>query len=106
MTRLTLILLIATGSSLAQAAESPDFAKDIRPLLERTCFRCHGPETQTNSLRLDVRQSAMEGGDNGEPAIVPGNSDSSALIRYVSGKDGTRMPPEDSDVPPWTAPEI
>jgi hypothetical protein len=106
MVRLSLIFLFVAVSSAAQAADSPDFAKQIRPLFERTCFGCHGPETQTNNFRLDVRQSVMKGGDNGEPAIVPGNSESSPLVQYVTGKNDSRMPPEDSKVAPWNKDEI
>ena len=29
---------------LARAA--PDFARDVRPILERSCYGCHGPEKQ------------------------------------------------------------
>lgn len=92
-------------STCAEAAP-PDFATEIRPLFERTCLGCHGPKKQASGLRLDVRKSALSGGDSGEPAIVPGNSTESLLVRYVAAKDGLRMPPEDSKIAPWTAEQI
>ena len=41
-----------------------DFAKDVRPILERSCLGCHGPEKQKSGYRLDVREIALRGGDN------------------------------------------
>lgn len=39
--------LLASGSSAVQAeTQAPAFRKDIRPLLEAHCFKCHGPEKQ------------------------------------------------------------
>ncbi|MCE9629099.1 MAG: PSD1 and planctomycete cytochrome C domain-containing protein [Planctomycetia bacterium] len=95
---------IATTSALAAA---PDFARDVRPIFERHCYACHGPEKQTSSYRLDVRDIAIKGGDSGEAAIVPHNSADSALVRHVSETDpDLRMPPGDSDVPPLSVEQI
>ncbi|MBI1839560.1 MAG: hypothetical protein HYR88_01755 [Verrucomicrobia bacterium] len=65
------------------SAKPIDFDRDIRPLFERSCFRCHGPEKPKSGFRLDSREAALKGGDNGV-AIVPGKSDQSALIHYVA----------------------
>jgi mono/diheme cytochrome c family protein len=64
-----------------------DFAADILPILETRCFECHGRNRQTHGLRLDLKSAAFKGGDSGVPAIVPGNSAQSLLIRYVAGLD-------------------
>ncbi len=45
-------------------------------------------------LRLDVRDRATTEGDSGEPAIVPGDSTASELVRRVLDKDNP-MPPAD-----------
>ena len=107
--KLAVALLIATyffGPS-AVLAGGPDFATEIRPILERSCFACHGPERQKNSYRLDVRSIALKGGDSGTPAIVPHDSAASPLIRFVSGADPEMvMPPEKSDAPPLTEAEV
>src|SRR5262249_36339643 len=43
----------------------------------------------------DVRSIALRGGESGEPAIVPGSSAKSALIRRVTSSDEDEvMPPE------------
>jgi hypothetical protein len=81
-----------------------DFATQVRPLLEKRCFECHGPEKQESELRLDVRDWAMRGGESGEPAIAPFASDESHLLQLVSSGDiEQRMPPEGD---PLSADEI
>ena len=41
-----------------------DFSKDVRPLLARLCFDCHGAETQKADLRLDtLNPDLIDGGD-------------------------------------------
>lgn len=60
-----------------------DFQKDIRPILENSCLRCHGPERPKSGFRLDNRASALAGGDSG-PAIIPGNSGDSPLIHFAA----------------------
>ena len=51
-------------SKLPPAASRPvDFAKEIRPLLQERCFKCHGPDKQKNGLRLDLKAAALKGGE-------------------------------------------
>ena len=71
-----------------------DFNRDIKPILDQSCLRCHGPERPRSHFRLDSRASALKGGDNGVD-IIPGNSTNSPLIRYVARLDpDLSMPPE------------
>src|SRR5262245_37703184 len=92
------VLLLSAGVWLVPCARSeqpaPDFARDIQPLLESRCWSCHGPKLQLHKLRLDRRVDALKGGESGAPAIVPGSSAQSLLIKYVSGLDkDVVMPP-------------
>ena len=64
----------------ARAADSVDFVKDVRPILQRHCVKCHGPDKQEGSLRLDQKESALRGGDNYHPAIKPKESSASPLM--------------------------
>jgi hypothetical protein len=82
--------------SKAAAGQTVDFARDVRPILARHCFECHGSDTQASGLRLDQRQSAFKGGKSGKPAIVPGNSAQSRMILVVTGRDRLQMPPDGS----------
>src|SRR5437899_2989516 len=75
-------------------AQPPDFARDVQPVLESRCWSCHGAKLQMHGLRLDRRADALRGGGSGVPAIVPGASPRSLLIKYVTGEDkDIIMPP-------------
>ena len=80
------------------AAEQIDFAKQIQPIFADSCYGCHGPKLQESNFRLDIRQQALGTGDFGPPPIVPGKSDKSPLIDYVSGIDPDLLmpPPEEN----------
>ena len=71
-----------------------DFVTDIQPIFLRACVRCHGPEKQKGEYRLDVRKTALEGGESYAPNIVSGKSAESPLIRFVAGSGDLVMPPE------------
>src|SRR5437899_2910918 len=78
----------------APASRKVDFARDIRPIFERSCYECHGPKVQKSGFRLDLKASALAGGDSG-PAIEPANSAESLLVEYVAGVDPDAiMPPK------------
>jgi hypothetical protein len=70
-----------------------DFDQDIRPILETTCLRCHGPERPRSHFRLDNRESALKGGNDGVD-ILPGRGAESPLWQRVSSADeNMQMPP-------------
>ena len=90
-------LLLATLPSIAAADEKPrvDFARDVLPLFKSRCFECHDNRKRTAGLRLDVRASALRGGDSGAAAIVAGDRDKSELLRRITSDDkDERMPPK------------
>ena len=75
------------------AAGQIDFARDIKPVLEANCLRCHGPEKSKGEFRLDNLKSALKGGEQGVD-ILPGNSAKSPLIYYVAHlAEDHEMPP-------------
>jgi mono/diheme cytochrome c family protein len=96
---LTTVLLGPVAAS--RAAEAPaDFARDVKPILTRSCVGCHGPEKQRAGLRLDTAAGLREGGNSG-PAFVAGDGAKSLLIRAVSGDpDVTAMPPKGAKLTP------
>ncbi len=103
---LAMLVALVLAATNARSA-TPDFVRDVRPILERSCFGCHGPEKQKSGYRLDVRDIAIKGGDSGKPAILPHNANGSPLIRYVSGDDAEMlMPPANSKVARLTASEV
>jgi hypothetical protein len=82
-----------TLPSSALAADPVDYFRDVKPILSRHCYSCHGPQKQKSGLRLDTAAMARKGGNLG-PAIVPGKSEDSLLIKAVTGSDENlpRMP--------------
>ena len=82
-------------SKLPPPADRPvDYARDIQPLLEKHCLKCHGPEKQKGGYRVDVREAALKGGDEHAPNIVPGRSAQSPLIHFVAGLDEDMLMPQ------------
>jgi len=79
---------------LPPAATAPvDFVRDVKPILDTACLRCHGPEKPKGGFRLDTRAAAFKGGDTGV-AILPGDSARSPLIHYVARLvEDMEMPP-------------
>lgn len=81
------------------AATQVDFGRDIRPILENNCLRCHGPEKAKSKFRLDNRESALKGGEGGVD-ILPGKSAASPLIHYAARLvPDMEMPPNDKGTP-------
>jgi hypothetical protein len=84
---LVLIVLLAPAASGAEP-DAVDFARDIRPILSNSCFKCHGPGTQKGKLRLDDRAAAIKA-----EALVPGKPGESEILARITASDETRMPP-------------
>ncbi len=92
------------GLCPATAAEGKiDFARDVEPLLARTCVTCHSETLPQAGLALTTRAGALRGGASG-PAIVPGDPATSLLVKRVLGSpDLPRMP---MGLPPLTEAQI
>ncbi|MFO0895871.1 MAG: PSD1 and planctomycete cytochrome C domain-containing protein [Pirellulales bacterium] len=92
------VVALVAFSGVTARGETPaevDFARDVQPLLASRCLECHDKKQQKSGFRLDVRKTAFEGGESGEPAIVPGDADASPLVLRVESQDESdRMPPE------------
>lgn len=83
------------GLGHAAAAQAPvDFEREVRPILEASCYACHGAEKDKAELRLDVRERAFEGAYAGtSPVLVPGKAlESSLYLRLITEDDDERMP--------------
>ncbi|MES2598866.1 MAG: c-type cytochrome domain-containing protein [Verrucomicrobiota bacterium] len=79
------------------AAETPDFVRDVHPILEAHCLKCHGPEEQNGSLRYDQKAAVLGPADSGKRAVVPGKPDQSELLkRITSTHKDEQMPPKGS----------
>jgi hypothetical protein len=95
-----LCLMLASVATTSQAADSIDFVRDVQPILQEHCYRCHGDEKQKSGLRLDIKSEAFRGGDGYGPSIVAGQVSDSPLMELVTSDDPeVRMPPGDQPLP-------
>lgn len=102
------LLAIGLGTLIATRAADPDikklpaaasktgvtFAADIKPIFEKSCFKCHGPEKQKAKLRVDSIEAIKKGGEDGA-VIEAGKSEKSRLVHSVG-----RILDEDENMPP------
>ena len=98
---LTSILASITPCAFASAGDI-DFQKQIQPILAEHCSQCHGVDqaAREGGLRVDTREGILTGGDSGNPAVVPGKSSESELVRRILSSDpDTVMPPPQHDNP-------
>jgi mono/diheme cytochrome c family protein len=91
-------LFFGLGVRAQSSAASPsriDFSREIRPVLSKNCFPCHGADegNRKAKLRLDVRELALQPRRKGRAAIVPGKPEQSLVIKMISEE---RMPPEET----------
>ena len=91
---LTGILLLALS---LPAAAAVDFNKEIKPILEFNCVRCHNPKgTDYEKGDTDVDLSTKEAAFEVKSTIVPGNSSKSKLFTTTVLADDAKklMPPK------------
>jgi len=70
------------------------FEKDIKPILEKSCVKCHSGEKPKSKYRMDTLANVIKGGESGDAAILPGNSAKSPMTAYVSDLvEDMEMPP-------------
>ena len=75
--------LIAVGFSVAAADEPVDFRKQIAPIFERHCVRCHSPGNNKGDVSL-----ATFGDLKSNEYVIAGDSEGSYLIELVTPQDG------------------
>lgn len=95
---LTALSALMAGAWTLHAAldPSPDFNREVRPLLSRHCFKCHGPDdaARKGGLRLDLRDAAIAPAKSGAVAVVPGQAAESELVKRIQSNDPDEiMPP-------------
>ena len=89
----------AETSGVTEAAESePEaagikfFDEEVKPLLAKHCFKCHGPNKSVKGgLRLTSRASVLKGGDTGPAASLEKPTES--LLLSAVNYDEYEMPP-------------
>lgn len=107
-----LLLLVGSLVSLSFFAaflfsSDPDqlsFNLHVRPILNSKCVRCHGGVKKNGGLSLLTREAALQMGESGHPAIVPGDPGASELIFRINHSDPEIRMPLEGD--PLTEEEI
>ena len=103
----SLTLLTATAADKVDISKLPPasdkkgvtYEKDIKPIFEKACFKCHGEEKQKSKLRVDSLAATLKGGENG-PNVIPGKSAESQLVHAVARllvEEDENMPPKKKD---------
>ncbi len=96
------ILAFAVVALPAFGLDAPDFTREVRPILSRYCFKCHGPDDKARKaeLRLDIRDYALAPAESGARAVVPGKVDDSEMVKRISSADADEvMPPPAAKIP-------
>ncbi len=86
-----LLLLFIPATVLAVELPPPakrpvDFAKDIQPLFESSCIKCHAKGKDRGGFSLETREAFFKGGDTGA-AMVPGESAKSLIVDLLTTDD-------------------
>jgi mono/diheme cytochrome c family protein len=94
-------------SKLPPASSKKDltFAKDILPIFQKSCVKCHGAEKQKGKLRVDTLEGTLKGGENGE-SVVKGNSAKSSLVHTIARLDPDSSMPPDGKGEPLTKEQV
>ncbi|MBB3209825.1 mono/diheme cytochrome c family protein [Rhodopirellula rubra] len=74
------------------------FTLKVLPLFTEKCFGCHGADAEKRRGDFDMRtrQALLDGGETGDPAIVPGDPDESLLVHSIEWQFN-EMPPKEND---------
>src|SRR4030095_16985869 len=68
------------------ATRPVDFVKDMQPLFEAACVKCHAKGKDKGGLSLETREALFKGGDSGA-ALVEGDSAKSHMVKLVASDD-------------------
>jgi hypothetical protein len=78
----------------ASEAKGLTYAKDIKPMLQASCFRCHGEERAKGGLTLTSLENLLKGGEDGKVVVVGDSKASLLVIAAARIDDETAMPPK------------
>ncbi|KAF0178390.1 MAG: WD40 repeat-containing protein [Limisphaerales bacterium] len=92
-TRLFVSVLALAASSALHGAETDTHAAAAMTILRAHCFSCHNVEKKRGQLDLTSREAAIKGGETG-PALKPGKSSDSPLVKQLLPGSDPHMPPK------------
>jgi hypothetical protein len=96
----------------AAAKQGVTFDADIKPIFEKSCYKCHGPEVEKpkGKFRADSKAAVLKGGGEGV-AVTPGDAAKSpllAMVAHTTSDEDMFMPPKDNKakIPPLTKDQV
>lgn len=80
---------------LAAAVQAGDvsYEKQIKPIFDKSCVSCHGPDKSKGELRLDTPENILRGSEHGK-IFVAGDPAKSKIVELIS------LPPGHDDIMP------
>lgn len=87
----------AVASADAIGGGHLDYTRDIAPIFEANCVKCHNESKKKGGYRLDATDRLFAAGESGNVPIVPGKADESRLVKMIEGKGefaDSIMPPK------------
>ncbi len=73
------------ASKIPEASKKTvDFVKDIQPLFEASCVKCHGGEKPKHGYSMETREATVKGGKSTTPGLVEGASAKSLIVQLIA----------------------
>lgn len=91
---LACVLTVGLWPAIGYGNDGPEFSSQVAPLLNKYCAGCHNVDSSEGGLSLESYADIFKGGMRG-PVVLAGQSESSRLLRVLTGSAEPRMPPED-----------
>jgi len=96
----------------AAAKQGVTFDSDIKPIFEKSCYKCHGPDVEKpkGKFRVDTKAAVLKGGEDGV-MVTPGDAAKSYLLAQVAqitAEEDDYMPPKGNKakIPPLTKDQV
>ncbi|MGB0743802.1 MAG: c-type cytochrome domain-containing protein [Opitutales bacterium] len=100
-------LIISSLASASATSAETDFVKQVWPIIQESCLKCHGAsyvnergrtKEAKSGLRLDSPERIMKGSENTDKIIVPKKPEESLFYKRII------LPEDDIDVMPSKGP--
>ncbi len=86
----TCALILTTCAWADSADKETYFTENVLPILQESCFECHGSEKQKSNLRLDSLSGMLQ-----KSVILAGDPESSRMVQALRYTDpDLQMPPD------------
>ena len=88
------VLAANTAPTAAPSEAAPSLAlyqDSVGPILRAQCLSCHNPDKARAGLDMSTRATLLKGGEEG-PAIIPGDSANSLVMKLVRHEVEPHMP--------------